>query len=370
MPEADRPLPRPAWSGTISFGLVSIPVSLYPATRTEHLPLRTLGDDGKPLRREYYCPEHDTAVADEDIVRGYELPDGSFVTVTDAELESLAPDKSRDIDLRRFVPQDQLSPAYFERAHFMAPAADSTKAYRLLAETLERTGRVGLATFVMRGKEYVVAILAEGGVLRAETMRFSNQLRAPADIGLPEPKAAPDAAEVRRLRQLLEKQKKKSFDTKELQNRALERAHKLVDKKLSAGKDVVEAPEIEEASDIGRDNILDLMAALKKSLAANDSKRSTEGVKANGAKPPSKSTKPAAKGTRRASKRASKSAKRASKSANGSSERAKNPKSARAATHPGPAKAKARSRKTQPKPTKKTPAKRASRTQSSTRRAS
>lgn len=332
MPESERPLPRPAWSGTISFGLVSIPVSLYPATRTEHLPLRTLSDDGKPLRREYYCPEHDTAIANEDIVRGYELPDGTFVTVTDVELESLAPDKSRDIDLRRFVPNDQLSPAYFERAHFMAPAADSTKAYRLLAETLERTGRVGVATFVMRGKEYVVAILAAGGVLRAETMRFSNQLRAPADIGLPEPKAAPKAADVRRVRQLLEKQKKKSFDPAQLQNRALERAHELVDKKLAAGKDVVEAPEIEETSDIGRENILDLMAALKKSLAANDAKSNAKG-------------------------------------ANGSGEQGPKPLKSARATHPGPAKVKARSKKTLHKQTKKPAAKRVSRARTTARRA-
>lgn len=278
MPEPKRPLPRPSWSGTISFGLVSIPVSLYPATRTEHLPLRTLSSEGKPLRREYYCPEDEVTVANEDTVRGYEVSDGTFVTVTDDELERLAPDKSRDIDLRRFVPQAQLSPAYFERAHFMAPAADSTKAYRLLAETLERTGRVGLATFVMRGKEYVVAILAAGGVLRAETMRFPNQLRTPADIGLPDPEATPSPAEVRRVRQLLDKQKKRSFDAAQLEDRALQRAQKLVEKKLRAGKDVVEAPNVEEVVETGRPQILDLVAALKKSLAANDARGETAGA--------------------------------------------------------------------------------------------
>lgn len=330
MPESKRPLPRPSWSGTISFGLVSIPVNLYPATRMEHLPLRTLSQDGKPLRREYYCPDHETAVTKEDIVRGYEVSDGTFVVVTDAELESLAPDKSRDIDLRRFVPQEQLSPAYFERAHFMTPAADSTKAYRLLAEALERTGRVGLATFVMRGKEYVVAILAAGGVLRAETMRFSNQLRAPTDIGLPERKHTPTAAHVRQLKQLLEKQKKKSFDADELEDRALQRAHELVEKKLAAGKDVVEAPHVEEVSDTGRENILDLMAALKKSLAANDAKANAS----------------------------------AKNGKNGNA--AHGPKSPKAA-HPGPAKAKPRPKKAK-KQTKKARAKQAARPRGTARR--
>lgn len=271
MPESkEKALPRPAWSGTISFGLVSIPVSLYPATRTEHFAQRTLSPKGTPLRREYYCPDDGETVPQEELVRGYEVADGEFVTVTDEELENLAPDKSRDIDLRRFVPQVQLSPAYFERAHFMVPASDTNKAYRLLAETLEQTKRVGLATFVMRGKEYLVAILAEGGVLRAATMRFANQMRTPADIGLPSVDTKPDTASVQRILKLLKKQERKSFDTDALEDRGLQRAHALVQQKLRSSKDVVEAPEAEEAGEVSRIEIVDLIAALKQRLAAND----------------------------------------------------------------------------------------------------
>ena len=271
MPESkERTLPRPAWSGTISFGLVSIPVSLYPATRTEHFAQRTLSPEGTPLRREYYCPDDGETVPQEELVRGYEVAEGEFVTVTDEELENLAPDKSRDIDLRRFAPQAQLSPAYFERAHFMVPASDTNKAYRLLAETLERTARVGVATFVMRGKEYLVAILAEGGVLRAATMRFSNQLRTPADIGLPAVDAKPDAATVQRILKLLKKQEHKRFDAEALEDRGLKRAHELVQRKLKARKDVVEAPQAEEVGEASRVEIIDLIAALKQRLAAND----------------------------------------------------------------------------------------------------
>src|SRR5690606_8881941 len=121
----------------------------------------------------------------EEIVRGFDVGDGQYVVVTDEELEALAPDKSRDIDLRRFVPRHELPMANFERAHFMAPTSDSNKAYRLLTKTLEETNRIGIATFVMRGKEYLVAIIAEGGLLRAETLRFADEIRTPADIGLP-----------------------------------------------------------------------------------------------------------------------------------------------------------------------------------------
>src|SRR5690606_22010540 len=97
-----------------------------------------------------------------------------FVVVTDEELEALAPEKSRDIDLRRFVDVGAIAPEMCERAYFLTPAGGSTKAYRLLAAAMERTGRAGIATFVMRGKEYLVAILAENGILRTETLRFAD----------------------------------------------------------------------------------------------------------------------------------------------------------------------------------------------------
>src|SRR5207248_7073669 len=115
--------------------------------------------------------------------------------VTDEELERLAPEKSRDIDLRRFVEAEAIPPMYFERSYFLVPAGGSAKAYRLLAATMEETHRAGIATFVMRGKEYLVAILSENGILRAETLRFSDEIRSPEDVGLPEaPKNAIDKA--------------------------------------------------------------------------------------------------------------------------------------------------------------------------------
>src|SRR5690606_6318776 len=108
--------------------------------------LRTLGPEGRPLRREFFCPNHGEPVSSEEIVRGFDVGDGQYVVVTDEELEALAPDKSRDIDLRRFVPRHELPMANFERAHFMAPTSDSNKAYRLLTKTLEETNRIGIAT--------------------------------------------------------------------------------------------------------------------------------------------------------------------------------------------------------------------------------
>ena len=119
------------------------------------------------------------------MIRGYEVEKEKYVVITDEELEKLAPKKGRDIDLRRFVKQESIPPVYFDRSYFLTPGQGSEKAYRLLAETMEKEDLAGIATFVMRGKEYLVAIFPENGILRAETMRFSDELRSPKDIGLP-----------------------------------------------------------------------------------------------------------------------------------------------------------------------------------------
>ena len=110
-----------------------------------------LGEDGTPLARRYYDPGTGKEVPDKAIVRGYEVDEGEFVVLEDKELEALAPEKSRNIDLRQFVPLDQLDALYFERAYFLTPSGESTKAYRLLARAMEKAEKVGIGTFVMRG---------------------------------------------------------------------------------------------------------------------------------------------------------------------------------------------------------------------------
>ena len=166
--------PRAFWSGTLTFGLVSVPVDLFPAVRPRRIALRTLGPEQQPLVRRYVCSVDGQPLSREDIVRGYENADGSFTVVSDDELDALEPRKSRDIDLRRFVAREEIPRPLLERPYVLAPAGESTKAYRLLAETMERSGKAGIATFVMRGKEYLAAIFAEGGTLRAVTMRFAG----------------------------------------------------------------------------------------------------------------------------------------------------------------------------------------------------
>ncbi len=255
---------RPFWSGTISFGLVSVPVDLYPANRPDRVALRLLAPDGTPLARRYVCPRHDREVGRDEIVRGFATDGGDFVVVTDEELEALAPERSRDIDLTRFVAAAALDPLDFERAYFLTPSGDSTKAYRLLAAVMERSGRAGMATFVLRGREHRVAILAEGGLLRAETLRFPDEVRTPADVGLEEPPAV-RRADARRYERAIAAAAAPRLDEDELADEDARRLRAVVERKRRAGEDVVEAgPAAAEGSEGAE--VVDLMEVLKRSL--------------------------------------------------------------------------------------------------------
>ena len=253
---------RPFWSGTLTFGLVSVPVDLYPGNRTNRAPLRMLGPKGEPLARRYFSQKTERDLDNDEMVRGYELDRDKYVIVTDEELERLAPEKSRDIDLRRFVELKQISPLYFDRSYFLVPSEGSEKAYKLLSETMQKERLAGIATFVMRGKEYLIAIFPENGILRGETMRFADELRSPKEIGLPEKKKLP-AASVKKFEKIIAKHSDKHLSLSDLKDDKTEKLLRLVEKKRKQHKDVVEVeePEREEGK------VIDLMEVLKKSLA-------------------------------------------------------------------------------------------------------
>ncbi len=265
----NEPRARAFWSGTITFGLVSIPVNLFPGVRSQRAALRMLAEDGTPLQRRFYCEKHDKEVDGDEIVRGYEISKDKYVVVTEDELDALSPKKSRDIDLRRFVPAEDIDPLFFERSYFLAPAGDSVKAYRLLAETMEKTGRAGIATFVMRGKEYLVAITAEDGLLRAATMRFADELRTPDDVGLPAvPKVK--AADVKKFRTMIKNKSSTKLSEKELEDEYSDRLRKLAAKKERKNEDVYELPD-EVAEEEADAQVIDLVEVLKNSLKSGSS---------------------------------------------------------------------------------------------------
>jgi DNA end-binding protein Ku len=258
--EEERSGVRPFWSGTITFGLVSVPVNLFPANKSSRTPLRMIGPDGEPLSRKYYAEKTGRDLDADEMVRGYEVAKDKFVTVTDEELERLAPEKTRDIDLTLFVKKDSISPVYFERGYFLTPAANSEKSYKLLAEAMKERDDAGIATFVMRGKEYPVAIFSDNGILRAETMRFPDEVRTAKQVGLPaEKKATPTA--IRKFESLIKKKTRRSFSPDKDEETA--RLLKLVKQKQSKRGNVVEIEEKRRKED----NVIDLVQVLKRSLA-------------------------------------------------------------------------------------------------------
>ena len=260
-PDEENDGGRPFWSGTLTFGLVSVPVSLFPAARSNRASLRMLGPDGQPLARKYFAEKTGKDLDVDEVVRGYEVNKEKYVIVTDDELERLAPEKTRDIDLKQFVPAESIPPLYFERGYFLTPAAGSQKAYKLLAETMADSGLAGVATFVMRGKEYLVAIFSDKGILRAETMRFADELRSPADVGLPKKKEAPKAT-VHKFEKLIASKSKKQFTPTKLADKQTDSLLKLVKKKQAKRANVVKVDE-----EVDTDHkVVDLVKILKQSL--------------------------------------------------------------------------------------------------------
>jgi DNA end-binding protein Ku len=251
------------WSGAITFGLVSIQVDLYSAHRPKSAALRMVDRHGVPLRRRYFCPRDHKPLERGEIVRGYEIEGGRYILVSDEELEALEPKKSREIDLRCFVDAAELDPVYFEHAYFLLPAGSVNKPYRLLTRIMEGSGKAGIATFVMREREYLVAILAEKGILRAETLHFADAIRSPTDIGLPSPEKAP-APRVKQMRQAMKKLRAKKFDPGLLRDSHGRKLLELVRRRLKKGKNVVERPPVPEAEGA---EIIDLMEIIKQRFA-------------------------------------------------------------------------------------------------------
>lgn len=260
--EQEAATPRPFWSGTLTFGLVSVPVNLFPANRESRVAFRTLSKEGHPLARRYYSATTGKELEDDQILRGYEYIAGKFVTVSDEELERLAPEKSRDIALTLFVPKEEVSPLYFERAYFLTPAGSSVKAYRLLAETMEQSGSAGIGKFVMHGKEYLVSIFSENKILNAETMRFADEVRSPQEIGLPAKKKVATAA-IGKFDKLIKARSAAHLSREEIRNTETERLLKLIEQKHKRDKDVVE---VEGSDKPAPAKVVDLMEVLKAAL--------------------------------------------------------------------------------------------------------
>jgi DNA end-binding protein Ku len=186
------------------------------------------------------------------------------VVVEDEELAAIAPEQSRDIDVRQFVGLAEIDPIFFDHPYFLVPAAGSSKAYRLLAQTMADAERAAIATFVMRGKEYLIAIISEGGLLRAETLRFLDEIRSAEHVGLPE-KKKPKATAVKTVERAMRALYADAVEPAELIDDRDRKLLELIAEKDEANRDVVKADAAPEPGDAV---VIDLMEQLKRSLQA------------------------------------------------------------------------------------------------------
>ena len=263
---------RAIWSGTISFGLVSINVKLFPAVRESRIHFNLLhAKDMSRLRRKLVCETDGEEVKPNEIVRGYEVAPDQYVVIEDKELERVAPEDSRAIDIHDFVDLAEIDPLYYDRPYYVSPDERAAKAYRLLAEAMRRSKKVAIATFVMRGKEYLAALRPIEDAICLETMRFGQEVLTPKQVEAGAGHAAVDERELKMAQQLVDSLSA-SFDPGRYHDEYQERLKQLVDAKAS-GEKLVSPPPAEEH----RGKVINLMEALQASLAKAGSRRQKTG---------------------------------------------------------------------------------------------
>jgi DNA end-binding protein Ku len=273
--------PRSLWSGSLSFGLVNVPVMLVSAVEDKDVHFNQLDKKtGARLRVERYCKEEDVAIPYEEVASGYPRSDGDgYVMLTDLELEAAQPEKTRTIDISEFVDLPEIDPIYFDHPYFLLPKAEgegALRAYKLLVGVMEQTDRVALGTFVMRTKEYLVALRVQGGLLQLVTMKFADEIRSPDDLqNLPTKKHQPSKGEVDHAVALIE-ELSCDWDPEQYKDRHRDRLRKIVrDKKKGKTIKAPSEPEVPAA-------VPDLMAALRESLEAARGGDSSSDSKAKG----------------------------------------------------------------------------------------
>jgi DNA end-binding protein Ku len=259
----ERQSARPIWSGSISFGLVTIPVRLFTAVREKRLHFRTLHHADKvPLKQKMVNPNSGKEVQREQMVKGYEIEKDRFVIIDDKDLEAAAPKSSKAIEIQDFVQLDEIDPLFFDKPYYVAPKPEGAKPYKLLVAAMEKTGMVGISKVVMWGKEYLAALRPLEGGLVLETMHFADEI-VPADhIAAMEVKAKVDDRELKMAQQLIDTLSG-PFKPEKYHDEYREQVMELIERK-AAGEEIVSAPVTDEKP-TGRAH--NLMAALEASLA-------------------------------------------------------------------------------------------------------
>jgi DNA end-binding protein Ku len=269
---------RTIWNGSISFGLVNIPIGLALATQRSDIAFRTLHREcGTPIKQKRWCPFHERDVEADELVKGWEVSKGEFVFVEESDLESVALQRSQSIEILRFVELEAVDPVYFDRTYYLAPAgADAARRpYVLLLEAMKDSGMAAIGKFVLWGKENLCLIRAQDDALVLETLFFAEDVRSKAEI-----EEAVAETEVRKEELALAQQVIQSlvgeFDPTEFENEYRRDLRAMLEAKL-AGQEIARPEPVPETP------VVDLMDALKKSVAEVQGQRASSDGKAKAA---------------------------------------------------------------------------------------
>ena len=260
----NAPMPRPIWSGSISFGLVNVPVKLFTAQSPKDVRFNQLhATDNSRVRMKRFCEAENVEIPFDEIVKGYEIGPDQYVVIEPKELEDFDPKATHTIDIEEFVHLDQIDPIYFERAYYLVPDERSAKPYKLLGEALADSDKVAIARFVMRTKQYLAAVRVVDDVLVLSTMLYADEVVPADDLDLPDTAEMEiTERELKMARQLVDSLTVDDFEPDKFTDTYREKVLELIERK--AAGEVVVAP----ATEAEPQKVVDLLAALEASVAA------------------------------------------------------------------------------------------------------
>lgn len=295
---------RPIWTGTLSFGLLNIPVQLMSGERRTDLSFRMLdARDKSPIRYERINAETGEEVPWKDIVKAFEYDKGSYVVLEQEDIRSAAPESHDAIEVESFVDAAAIGPQFFEKPYVLVPAKKAEKGYVLLRETLKKTGKIGVARVVIRTREHLCAVLPQGDALMLVMMRYPQELVDVDDYSIPAGKTGDyrvSAKELEMARALITSMQS-DWSPDEYQDEFRARLHKVIEKRVKAKGGKVAKPDQEESlHEDAATNVVDFMSLLQQSIS---SKKRTPAKKA--AKSRKKASKPAGKTAKKAAKKTS-----------------------------------------------------------------
>jgi DNA end-binding protein Ku len=306
---------RPIWTGTLSFGLLNVPVSLMSGERRTDLHSRMLDSrDRKPIRYERVNAETGEEVPWKDVVKAYEYDKGSYVVLEESDIKAAAPESHETVEVETFIDAAAIDPRYYEKPYVLVPAKKAEKGYVLLRETLRKGNRVGIARVVIRTREYLAAVMPQGDALILMLLRYPQELVDPADYALPEGKAADyrvTAKELQMAEQLIDSMSG-SWNPDDYKDEFRDRLQAIIRKRIKSKEGTAQIEDEAEAPEEATTNVVDFMSLLQQSL---DAKKRTPAKKAAASpRAPAKAAKaPAKKAARKAPAKKAPARKAASK---------------------------------------------------------